>query len=116
MEEYLGLLRAKKAVIDLRVGEANEQIGVIREALDEHGISEASPPSTDNSPSSDRYPLPNSTPNVIRSPSQYSDITSEDPTAVTAESVTSKRQQIMEELMGDLSKPDSHVLDDSGCP
>lgn len=40
MEEFLGLLRAKRAAIELRVGKANEQIGVIHEAMDEYGIPE----------------------------------------------------------------------------
>ena len=36
MEEYLGFLRAKMALIEARVAEADEQIGVIREVLDQH--------------------------------------------------------------------------------
>ena len=42
MEEYLGFLRAKMALIEARVAEADEQIGVIREVLDQHQISEGS--------------------------------------------------------------------------
>ena len=40
MEEYLGLLRAKKAMIQIRVSEADEQLGMVREALDGDGIGE----------------------------------------------------------------------------
>ena len=42
MEEYLGFLRAKMALIEAQVAEADEQIGVIWEVLDQHQISEGS--------------------------------------------------------------------------
>ena len=40
MEEYLGLLRTKRAMIQVRVSEADEQLGMVREALDTDGIGE----------------------------------------------------------------------------
>ena len=40
VEEYLGLLRAKKATIELCVGEADQQIGIICEVMNDHGISD----------------------------------------------------------------------------
>jgi hypothetical protein len=51
MEEYLGLLRTKRAMIQVRVSEANEQLGMVREALDTDGIGEV-PLSDDESFSS----------------------------------------------------------------
>ena len=42
MEEYLGLLRSQKAVIQIRVSEADEQLGMVKEALDNDGIAEVS--------------------------------------------------------------------------
>jgi hypothetical protein len=42
MEEYLGLLQAKRAMIQHQVTEADEQLGMVREALDSDGIAEVS--------------------------------------------------------------------------
>ena len=42
MEEYLGILREKKAVIQLTLAAADDQIGVVGEALDSNGIPETS--------------------------------------------------------------------------
>jgi hypothetical protein len=39
-EAYLGLLRAKKAMIQVRVSEAEEQLGMVKEVLDSDGIAE----------------------------------------------------------------------------
>lgn len=41
-EEYLGLLRARKALIELRLSEADDQVGTVREILDSDGIPEIS--------------------------------------------------------------------------
>jgi len=41
-EEYLGLLREKKALIELRLAEAHDQVGAVREVLDSDGIPEIS--------------------------------------------------------------------------
>jgi hypothetical protein len=40
LEDFLGSLRQQKAVIDLRGTEADEQIGAVRQMLDDHGIPE----------------------------------------------------------------------------
>ena len=40
LEEFLGSLRQRKAVIDLRGLEADEQIGAVRQILDNHRIPE----------------------------------------------------------------------------
>ena len=103
VEEYLGLLRAKKATIKLHVGEADQQIGIIREVMNDHGISDISASHSNEDLAPDDYPLPPPSPPIPKtSYSQYSnDTTSEDPAAITEESITSKRQQIMDELMGD---------------
>lgn len=37
-EEYLGFLRAKRLMIETRVAEADEQIGVLCEVMDQHQI------------------------------------------------------------------------------
>lgn len=42
MEEYLGLLRAKRTMIQLQVSEAEEQVGMVLEALNSNGIAEVS--------------------------------------------------------------------------
>ena len=42
MEEYLGLLWAKRALIQVRVSEADEQLGMVRDTLDSDGIAEIS--------------------------------------------------------------------------
>ena len=42
MEVYLGLLRAKKTMIQIQVSEADEQLGMVKEALDSDGIAEVS--------------------------------------------------------------------------
>lgn len=47
MEEYLGLLRQKKVIIGLRVMEADEQLGMVREALESKGIAEIEDPLSD---------------------------------------------------------------------
>jgi hypothetical protein len=52
MEEYLGLLRAKRALIQVRVSEADEQLGMVRDALDSVGIAEISQSDDDSSVSS----------------------------------------------------------------
>ena len=39
-EAYLGLLRAKKAMIQVGVSEADEQLGMVKEVLDSDGIAE----------------------------------------------------------------------------
>lgn len=62
-EEYLGFLRAKRSMIETRVAEADEQIGVLREVMDQHQISEnlisvddeASLPPSSSSLESDNY-------------------------------------------------------------
>jgi len=41
-EEYIGLLRARKAAIQTQVADAEEQIGVVRDILDSDGIPEIS--------------------------------------------------------------------------
>jgi hypothetical protein len=41
-EEYLGLLRARKALVELRLSEADDQVGIVREILDSDGIPEIS--------------------------------------------------------------------------
>lgn len=51
MEEYLGLLRAKRDIIHIQVSEAEEQVGLVREALDSDGIAEVCL-SDDEAPSS----------------------------------------------------------------
>ena len=89
--EYLGLLHAKKAAIQLQVGEADEQIGVLREVLHEHGISSALPSADKGSDLSDCCP-----PSSI--PTGYNE-TSKDPDL--QERTTLEHQQIMDELMGD---------------
>lgn len=38
IEEYLGFLRSNRLVIETRVAEAEEQIGVIREVVDQHRV------------------------------------------------------------------------------
>lgn len=55
MEEYLGLLRAKRDIIHIRVSEADEQVGLVKEALDSDGIAEACL-SDDEAPSSPSSP------------------------------------------------------------
>ena len=101
--EYHGLLRAKKAMIELRVGEADQQIGIIHEVMNDHGISGISASCSNEDLALDDYPLQPSLPPIPKiSYSQYSDdTTSEDPMAITEESITLKCQQIMDELMGD---------------
>jgi hypothetical protein len=42
MEEYLGILREKKAMIQLTLSAADDQIGTVGEALDSNGIPETS--------------------------------------------------------------------------
>ena len=42
IEEYLGLLRSQKAVIQIRVSEADEQLCMVKEALDNVRIAEVS--------------------------------------------------------------------------
>ena len=103
VEEYLGLLRAKKATIELHVGEADQQIGIIHEVMNDHGISDISASCSNEDLALDDYPLPPPSPPIPKtSYSQYSDdTTSEDPVAITEESITLKHQQIMDELMGD---------------
>ena len=54
-EEYLGILREKKALLHLRLAEADDQIGVVREVLDSDGIPEVSL-SDDEDSSSDTFP------------------------------------------------------------
>jgi hypothetical protein len=41
LEDFLGSLREHKAVINLRGLDADEQIGVVQQILDNHGIPEA---------------------------------------------------------------------------
>ena len=91
VKEYLGLLHAKKAAIQLQVGEANEQIGVLCEVLHEHGISGALPSADECSDSSDCCP-----PSSI--PTSYNE-TSQDPDL--QERTKLEHQQFMDELMGD---------------
>lgn len=104
-EEYLGLLRARKAAIDLRVGEADEQIGVIRKVLDVHGIVESHlPEEEDQSPPSDSHSLPPSSSSIYdgHNTMAFSDKepSSGKPTGFTEQSIPSKRQLIINELMG----------------
>ena len=103
VEEYLGLLRVKKATIELRVGEADQQIVIIHEVMNDHRISDISASHSNEDLALDDYPLPPPSPPIPKtSYSQYSDdTTSEDPVAITEESITSKHQKIMYELMGD---------------
>ena len=54
MEEYLGLLREKRALIQVRVSEADEQLGMVRDALDSDGIAEISQSDDDSSVSTPR--------------------------------------------------------------
>ena len=72
----------------------------------------------DNIPLSDHYPLPPSSSPVLNSHgNQYShDITSEETTLFTKDRITSKCQQIMDKLIGDMKKDDpSHVSNDEGA-
>ena len=89
VEEYVGLLRAKKATIELRVGEADQQIGVICEVMNDHGISDISASRSNEDLAPDDYPLPPPSPTIPKtSYSQYSDdTTSEDPVAITEEAL-----------------------------
>jgi len=48
MEEYLGILREKRAVIQLTLTAADDQIGVVGDALDSSGIPETSLSDDDN--------------------------------------------------------------------
>ena len=89
----------------------------IYEALNEHSISGTHICNEDNIPLSDHYPLPPSSSSILDSHgSQYShDITPEETTHFTEDRITSKCQQIMDELMGDMQKDDlSHVSNGEG--
>ena len=52
-EEYLGLLRHKQAVVQQRLKNAEEQIGAVRNALCDDGISELSSDEEDNEAEAD---------------------------------------------------------------
>ena len=54
MEEYVGMLRVKRAMIQLKVSKADEQLGRVKEALDSDGIAEVS--LSDNESSSASLP------------------------------------------------------------
>ena len=54
-EEYLGLLREKRAIIQTRVSDVEEKIGIAREVLDSDGIPEISLSDDEDASSSD-YP------------------------------------------------------------
>ena len=54
-EEYLGLLREKRAIIQTRVSNAEEKIGMAQEVLDSNGIPEISLSDDEDANSSD-YP------------------------------------------------------------
>lgn len=113
-EEYLGILRAKKAAIELRVGEAEEQIGVMREVLDEHGIRDTPLSGEGGTPSSDGYPLPPSSSPASKShidQATSDGLVFEEPTAFTDENIASERQRIMDELMGSTLDDSGHVSD-----
>lgn len=102
-EEYLGFLRAKKALIEIRVTEADEQIGVVREILDQNRLSEVL--LSDDGDDGQTFSASSSS-GVDTSTEPPS---SEDPTGWPAESfiscnldspsIRSKRQKVMEGLM-----------------
>lgn len=55
-EEYLGVLRRQKAIIQMQVSEAEEEIGSVRESLDNDEIPEISLSDDEDDTSSDIYP------------------------------------------------------------
>lgn len=104
IEEYLGFLRAKRSVIETRVAEADEQIGVMQEVLDQHQFSESS-----NS-SDDELELPASSSSLgsddcIEAPTSddHAAWNTCDLTAVTdSPSIRSQRQKLMDGLTEDI--------------
>lgn len=57
-EEYLGLLRARMAMTQTQVAEADEQIGMVREVLNSDGIPEVSLSDDEDSASESCLPSP----------------------------------------------------------
>ena len=106
LEEFLGSLRQRKAVIDLRGLEADEQIGAVRQILDNHGIPET-PLSRDEQSCS--QPLPSYTNSDIDS--DLSDDDSRPPSSksmdVTHGDQLSARQRALAELFQRTSR-DGH--------
>ena len=112
-EKYLGLLWVKKAVIELKVVEADEQIGVICEILNEWEISKTCGSNDDKEdPTSDCYPLPPSSLPNNHSSQCSDDILSEEPMAFTEDNVMLECQQIMDKLMGKSSEDGDYMLDE----
>lgn len=112
-EEYLGLLRTKKAAIELCVGEADEQIRFICEVLDEHGIPEI-PSSDDEAALSDSFSLPPPSSSSLDDDhcnqlcSDPEEESPEDPIVFTKENAKEEHQRVMEKLVG---KGQCHDID-----
>ena len=103
VEEFLSLLRVKKAVIELQVGKADKQIGIIC-VLDEV-CRVLSTSSEDDSFTLGDFLYPSSVSECCNN-HVYSDDTS-----ASKESITLKCHQIMDELMGDMPSGDGQLSD-----
>lgn len=104
VEEFLSLLRVKRAVIELQVGKADKQIGIICEVLDEV-CRVLSTSGEDDSFTLGDFLYPSSVSECCNN-HVYSDDTS-----ASEESITLKCHQIMDELMGDIPSGDGQLSD-----
>ena len=104
VEEFLDLFRAKKAMIELQVGKADEQIGIIREVLDEV-CRVLSTSSEDDSFTLGDFLYPSSVSECCNNHA-YSDDTS-----ASEKCITLKCHQIMDELMRDMLSGDGQLSD-----
>ena len=86
----------------MQIGKANEQIGVIHEALDGYGI----PEMHNCGEALHGIPLPPLLPSIANSLKDSNNVTSDED---VEESISTKHQQIMNDLMGDF---DGHSQED----
>lgn len=100
VEEFLSLLRVKRAVIELQVGKADKQIGIICEVLDE--VCRVLSTSSED----DSFTLGD-----FLYPSSVSECCNNHVYSASEESITLKCHQIMDELMGDMPSGDGQLSD-----